>query len=592
MTSKKNIGYYRDAGYPIPALTWLLNQIWVYIAMALAGALALAHLCYTTVTAADEIKNPPKPPSAFQQVKLNTSKAMSWAKAFVAKAPPKQGQWNATGTPRLEQPLTFKECDALGLPSKNLLGSFTGGNDSITTKAQVYTAGNAVASYNDYQRNIASCGDITKEHIGAGRNEVEITNYKGGFFFTLGDAIIFVQGDSKDELQPLKEYYVNKARSTLSYSECRSLQTSPQDGKRNLFTSGKNYTGLIAHENITTAVNLSDIPNAVYPSVKETTEATQPEGPLPASFKKLPKAMEQPNIPADPEDNKPQVEKGVAYQIKDVTGPGCGWNWAGGTAPVLDEAALKANQDRITKEAQTLVDGNATKYVNDKLAYSRSLLDVMANVAQWNKYVDEVNAVHSQWQWLTTQRNALETPWYNYVQQHDAWVNFDNQKANAIKEYNAQVTTCNKQNQDLQDWKDQWSAAYEAQQREKNKPTPSESESGSPSSTASPSASPSETSTASPTASPTPSGSSSTAPSPTASASSTASATPSEVKVTPSTTVAIPPMPQGCTTSPEIPSIAQENKGDEPQAPKIPENVTIPASWPKPIKEPTVALEK
>lgn len=576
----------RARGYKFPTFAWAFSRPPLYAAVFATGTALVVGGVYTGFSSVEQIKAPYTPASNFLNVSAESTPALTWAKSFMEKAPPGVKGWKVSATTAPDQPVTYDECSSFGLVQQTLLHSLSAvAENSTQVSLQVYGAGQSLAAFKDYQTKFSSCWKTSVSSENG--SDVEVINYNGGAFFSVGDTILFIKTPSATLRDSLVAYYVPLINSSLSAGGCKSLQVSGDDANRNLFFNPKSYTGLVLTDTVKTKVNLENIPTPSYQRNSSVSVMDKPEGPLDPSIPSMPKktvdAPDQPRI----DTNNPPFTGEVKYVDQDINGPGCGWAWTAQKEPVVNVTELSKDKQDAYAATYKKLDADAQEWVGSKLGQSRSAISTMAQTNEWNRYVIAVDKVQEKWRWLNAQRDAIQTPWYNYVEAHNAWSSFDARKASATNTYNADVAQCRSDRAALAQWEAQW-GAIDAQQRAGVQVVPqSYSFDGQQSATSgsiqannvayavpaeptvpSPSPTPTKTSSPSPTSPPPPSPSPS-SPSPTQ--------TPDPVP-----TVQVPPRPAGCSSDPVRPAIMSQVKGSEPKPPKMAEGVTIPDSWAKP----------
>lgn len=562
--ARRSYSYYKTAGYKLPALTWVMNQGVVYAAVAAVGLGVVGNHLYQSKESLDRTETPYTPNTPYMNVSMQSLPSQGWAKNYLAGAPKGQKSWVVSNNNEPRNPLTFQECETIGLEPKTLLATYTAEGDSARVAAQVYQPGTGKLAFESYKKAISQC-DTVKVTESSTSPTTEVAEFSDGFFFLFGDALVFVVHQNATDREAFKSYFTSRAAVTLSSSGCAELTVDSTDPNRNLFTTDK-FTGLLLSEVIKTNVPLGNLPNPVFGELRDLSYMDQPEGPLDKSIPTVPRAPDKPVVEKIIRGKVPEFEKTVQYQVDDTLGPGCGWKWAGMNPPITSAKKMDEQKNKTFNSAQNSVDTAASKFVSDKIASAASALTIMQQVDVWNNYTVRVDKIHDRWTWLNDERQKIMTPWFNYVEAHNNWSSFDYRKEAATQQYTRDVQQCNAANQAVRDWDARYGGiqqgvAIQPQQYtvrpmsyvvqapkpvETTKPTPS------PTATVQPSPTPTETM---PTPSPT-------APSPTQ-------------------TPEIPPRPPVCGGVAQ-PSILSQEKGAEPKPPRLAEGVTVPGSWPKP----------
>lgn len=548
MAGKRYEDFVRE-GYPLPRLSWLLNKGSLYWMATVVALLAVGGLILSTYTSVAAMKAPLEDKSPHQALDPRETPATSWAQSFLQEAPPGAGDWQVSGSKVPQQPVDFKTCSTFGLLSPTVQSSHRASDGSLTVQVNIYNAGTTPQDFLNYKDYFTSCWSPSQEV--KGNPATTVLRWEGGFAFTRGDAIIFVQGGDPALLE---DHYLARSASTLEAASCLDLTPTTRDRGRNLYLGSEGYTGWVQEEVVATTLNLGHIPTGIYPPLTSVKSMKQPEGPLPEGFPLLPEhEVRPPTLPKASQEATPVFQQVVPYQVPDDPGPGCGWAWHTMKAPVVDAEALKKKHEDDRLLAQGAVDAEAGAWVAQRLQASREALGLMVAAEEWNAYGETVRQVHEKWQWLNGERSKLEGPWRTYVEDHNRWVSFESRQAKAREEHAQATLTCQATQETYLKWEETWGDLWREQEEARLRPTPS--------ATPSPTPNPEVTPTPGETPSPTP----------------TPRATPS-----PTPTVTAPAPPESCTQLPAAPSILQQERGPEPQAPSIPQGVTLPGSWPKP----------
>lgn len=504
----------------------------------------------------DDLGRTKAPVSKYADFQPKNSPGQRWVSSYL-KSPDGSKGWSKSSNQT--SVLDPTGCTSNEVVSEVLFSGSSWRNGSVVN-VYVLTPGRSKTVYQDLRKKLAECGRLT------GSSNNSFTTDDGSFTF-IGDVLF--------RTKKVDDRVLENARSTLAQSGCKDLTPTIDDFRRNLFFSEKDYSGRIVDAKVRTRVSVASVPQPVYPNLKDEPWMEEPEGPLPKTLDELPEAQARPAPPINPDSTRPSLERGYSYQWTDPIGPGCGWSWFGFKQPVVNLQLLEKTRDDERRKTQSALDGDVRQYIDDKIAFSKDSFTVMQSFADWNAYVERVEEVHRQWRKLLDDRRKVEPAWRAYVEAYDYWVNFYRVRANAQKKYDEELKLCQDQDQALEDWQNEWGEEYRRQQNKVETPveTPSPSDSSSNE--------PTQSNTGSGTTSPTDEPSS-----PTDEPSSTSTTEPvSEPKVD------IPEPPEGCQAFPKKPSIVEQNRPVRPQSPELPEDVTIPESWPRPISTPTVEIQ-
>lgn len=551
MRSKKTYSQYKDnENVRFPTAAWLLDRSWLYVAVLLVAMLAIGTFMKMGWDSYNDTIKQPEVITPYADVQPVNFTGKSWAEKLITMNPANLATWTVDKSTKPRSAVDAKVCAKIGNVSTSLLSTHAATSEGTEVRVQVYGAGQASKQFATDSASLNSCfGKVNVETSGKSSFAV----FPKGFILTSGDAIVGVSTVNDQVRDTLLDFYLKNVEPSLIESGCQSLIATPEDANRSLFYNPEQYTGLKGSTNLETAVDINGIPTPTSLQLNEIANisAKAPEAPLPTDFPVLPKdKATRPAIPA-PLKNEDSFKDAAIYNVEDPNGPGCGWNWTAQVSPDLDLKKLASEKKGAIQLMQGTLDGSATSYVSGKLNWALQVASMAPSVDVWNTFVNQTNLVHGKWEWLDSERDKLEPSWRQYVTDHDFWMTFDQRKADALKKFDEDFKKCQLDEKSLSDWKKDWQAISDEQDKEKAKAEDAakaakDAEKNSP--------------TPSPTATP--------------------SATPSPTATKPAVTV--PPKPAGCSTPPEEPAIASQAKPAEPKAPTVPVGVTIPASWPTP----------
>lgn len=525
-----------------PALAWFLDRKSVYISLTLVGCLAAGGFIYQGWNAYGQIIEPAEKDSPYLAIDPAQSQGALWATELLQDSHGLEG-WEAKDT---IQPSHGFIQDATGSTAGEvpitLLATRVASAGPVKTVAQVYGAGQARKQYDHYVAKLAARGPVESAQVSD--SGIYGAKFAQGFILLAGDAIVGAQTGDTETRDRLFGEYLAAVEETLPASGC--VDISAADGsKRSIYFDPNSFEGLQETQTLQPEVNTDYLPTLQGIGAAEIADpyAKAPEGPLPASMPTLPSEVAKPtieNAPAPIDDFS-----GIAsYKIQDPVGPGCGWEWSAQNPLEYNEADLKAAEEDILTRVQNEINGKAQTYVDSKISWARVVALIAPSLDNWNRYVEGVNGVHGRWAKLVADREALRPAWDQYLADHEAWSTFDARKATADSNYNAAVIQCLADRKAHDEWErewgpdalkrkqDEWREKYEPKQPTNPSPTPTPA--------------PSQPTTPIP-------------PMPTA-----------------------PPEPKDCVRDPERPAILDQQKPAKPEAPAVPEDVTIPDSWPKP----------
>lgn len=561
---KKTLQEYRENGRKIPLIPYLFDRTFPYVAAIFALVAITSSYIFIKdgLDSLNRIQSDPQEVSPYQNIKAVNSPGMEWGSQLIKIKPPKTKNWEGTETTKPQHAIDPKVCSYITDIPTSLLSTYVSSGSGIETRVQVYGAGQAAKNFNSYITALESCTSVEI----ANTKTAGVAKYDDNFIMTMGDAIVSVSTPNDKTRDELLDFYIDKTETTLKDSQCLALDETEKDANRSFFYSEKEYVGLKESKELETTINIDNLPTPTSTKIlKINNEYTsEPESPLPKEFPKIPSKTEKPNLPKEITE-KTAFEGTAIYKIMDENGPGCGWKWSAQTMPQYNEDVILKDKKETIDSKQKEINDKALKYVTDKLEWSFSVGLTAPKIDEWNTYVNKVNKVHKKWNWLNDEREALRSPWYNYVNAHKDWETFDDRKEKATKEYDRKLEECKAKQDDLDDWEEKWGNMDEENNDEKKAQEDEEKAQDNndlvaPNDPLDPhSPDDSEDNTESPEPTETPD--------------------PTPTKTDPPKD--IPKKPEGCSSLPQRPAIMGQQEPEEPKAPKIPKGVTIPDNWPK-----------
>lgn len=553
--ARKYRDYKADPTIKAPIIAWFFNRgvfQLVYTGLAAFSVVAMVLLYSTGANAWKKITTEPVDVSPYQEIASVNSPGRDWAEQFIQKIPPSLSGWTVSDVIK-PQNIKADNCAFNENPSTTLLSTHVANSGDAEARVLLYGAGQASADFDKYKSLLEKCSNTETVEQEFGKTLL----YTNGFLMTMGDAILNVISTDNTQRDELYNFYYKEMQDSLKASSCLDLNVSGDDSTRSFFYDPENYQGLKETTVVETQVDTTNIPTVSALTIDEieNPDVEKPESPLPQSFPELPKnEVSKPALPKEIE-NRDDFSAEAVYNIADKNGPGCGWSWSAQKQPIYDEADLSVEKNSTIVEQQNNIDKEAQSYVDQKNNWAVETALILPSVNNWNQYAQNVNNVHTKWDWLNTERDKLYEPWHNYVEEYNDWETFDQRKSDAITAYNEELQKCLDKQEEYLEWEEKWGELYAQQQVEENSPTAPTP----PEETESPTDEP--TSPESPVESP------------------TEAPTPTDEPTEPAN---IPDPPENCEILPERPVIMDQEKPSEPQSPAIPEGVTIPDSWEKP----------
>jgi len=548
---KKTLKEYKEQGKRAPWIPYLYDRTFPYfvVLMTLSAVVGSYLFIKEGFDSFNRMQESPKAVSPYQNITASNSPGMNWGSKLITEKPPTVSKWQSTGTTKPQHAVEPKNCAYIKDIPTSLLSTYVSSGSGVETRIQVYGAGQAAKNFNAYISALEKCGSVET----ASDDTAGVAKYDDNFIMTIGDSIISATTQNSEDREKVLKFYMKEAESTLKDSGCLALNVTKEDANRSFFYDSKSYTGLKESKKLETDVKIDNLPTPT--SIKRLTiknkYASEPESPLPKDFPELPSEKEKPNLP-DEVKNETAFEGTAVYKIMDENGPGCGWKWSAQNTPQYDEKDMLDNEKRTIADKQKEIDDKASAYVNKKLEWAFSIGLTAPKIDEWNTYVNKVNKVHKKWTWLDNEREKLRTPWYNYVDAHRDWETFDDRKDKASDQYDKKLEECQAKQDELDEWEDKWGDKAKEDKKDKEKNDNGNSDDDT-------TESPEDPDNPNPTEEPEPE--------------------PTETQEPPKEN--IPDKPEGCSNLPQKPAIISQEKPLEPKAPKIPEGVTIPDSWPK-----------
>lgn len=639
--AKKKIEDYRAQGAKFPLLAWALERGYIFVAFAVAallisfGTLAEGRDALYDMSAEPEVEDP------YQDLETRDFLGKRFAADFVSHAPDtvEDGSWAADDHSNAPTSVySVEECPHLEeVDSRALLSTYEGtDNDDVDVSVMVFGAGHAKRYYEDATAVLRDCemvDDFSREETSTDPEFPVAFFNENRAVFTAGDAV-FEVGAPEDDLEDVVDFYAEYASESLQRPEWRCADLTPEreDTQRSFYYDFDGYRGLFQTDVLTNETPIDRLPVPVL--TKEGNEealqtigriadpeAEEPEAPLPSDFSDIPDEPRAPELPREFE-RVDEFSEEAYYEITDYTGPGCGWGWTSQVSPRYDTDTLNAQREEELTSTRDSVEQSARNYNDDAFHYAIRVMREDPVISRWNEYVDRVDSIHEDWEWLVSEREDLWPDWYQYQLDHEVWREFPGIQEEAQESYDDAVEQCQDMRDAVEEWEDEYgdavrdgeavisSAVHSSDDEDLPEsyvasPVTEDDEDEEPESTPSPSPSPSPAPTTqrpspAPSPSPTPRSTPSTpSPSPTPRSTPTTpspSPSPSPTSPSPSPTETeepedeeteeplptVPPRPTDCSQMPDEPDILSQDRGDEPQAPSIPDGVTVPYSWDDP----------
>lgn len=519
MSRRKYSDFKNDPVVKVPIFAWLFDKWELYVAITAVAAFFVGTYLYTNYQSLNRILADPIVESEYQAITALNTPGTNWAKKLISEKPTTDAikEWNVSDSQK-PQKASVPNCVITAENPISLLASSTAGGNGVSTNIQIYGAGQATQEFNKIVSATKDCKNFSVDAGDFGY----IARSTDTSMISIGDSIIIVNypnGFSDAQREEVINFYVSRAKETLIESQCVAMLVPQEDATRSFFYNKDAFTGLIETRDMSTNVDFSRLPKvSKIDVVKINTPGLElPEAPLPEGFPSMPENAVAEPVIPTVPQDRDSFDGVASYRIIDNIGPGCGWAWSAQLPPAHNKKSLDDEKTKTVDAKQKELDEQTQAYIQGKMDWAKSMFAISTQADKWNKYAQKVNDTHAKWNWLNDQRINLYQPWINYVEAHKAWDQFDANKAAALTAYKEELKQCQAEQDKLTEWEKTYG---------NKKPNDDESDKDKPKEE-------------------------------------------------------IPPRPAGCSQIPAQPEILSQEKPAEPQAPEIPEGVTIPNSWPK-----------
>lgn len=512
--------------------------------LGVAGLVISTGAMAGTISSLQRIQAPPEDNSPYVQVVAAFTPAKTWAEGVIKERPSFVGKtdWNVLETSRPQHPIDQKLCEMGNVPSA-VTSTMEATSSGMNIRIQTYGAGQAADAFVGYKEKFSDCFSVQDVSISQGQAIV----FDGGFLLTMGDAIVSGFGiNNPSQQNEAVQFYARRLAETLPSSGCKDLKSVQGSNVRSPFYSPELYQGLIQKQRIDTTIPVDSVPVPKSVNVGEikNPNTQTPEAPIPSNYPALPKnEVKKPELPAPLEEKKAaDFSQYASYNIPDDQGPGCGWEWAGQHSLNYDREKMQQEADAHKKIVQSDVDTVAKGYAEKHTEWAKQVAALTPAVDQWNSYSESVNAVHDKWIYLTEERAKIEDEWKEFITRYEDWYTFDDRREVAAGKYADVLQVCVDKQEAVSDWESEWGEKSAEQIALRQMATETrENEDGEEEEIFHPDW-----------------------------------LNEDERKILEET---IPQRPEDCKELPERPAILDQQRPEEPVAPAIPSDVTIPDSW-------------
>lgn len=319
---------------------------------------------------------------------------------------------------------------------------------------EVYATGTAGRAFDNYRDSLDDCvasgGKGSNFTVKKTKDGARYMVSNGTVAAVVGDVVVSWEAIDADEgrARGMVEK-VSKELKEFGPHQCQAIAVdADRDFNRNQLAAKDKFTGVTETFNQSYTVDPHHYGTPVETTVKDLPKnlpTSAPEGPLPFGID-----SEMPSKPIDkpaekyrdiPRDDAKQ-NVSAQYQVIDKTGPGCGWEWSQFPRPDLDEKEVRSHQDGEISRAKDNLKKRVVG-VRDRYAqWSRDSVGYYENVRTWNEYVDKSVEVSRKWSDFESSRAAFKPKWDKYVKEHDNWLTFEDRYRQANQEYRQAYEKC------------------------------------------------------------------------------------------------------------------------------------------------------
>ncbi|TXH45697.1 MAG: hypothetical protein E6Q90_00040 [Actinobacteria bacterium] len=342
----------------------------------------------------------------------------------------------------------------LNPPTQPVVGSFrvyTAGDRAVSTTTSVYPTGAGAWVMQQLAAQLSDCGDRRAE-VGSpagvdslGVESVTATVPAGSVTLVRrGDVVMQLIGPSADVATVATGLDATLAANLAS---CVNPASGVADAQRNPWLQGVTYVGLLADSEVRVPKQGPPAGTTAAPKVAidaqpiAVTEVALPQRPSdPVWPLSLPAAV---NLPTAPSSPGPEPESTVVQvPMVDKLGPGCGWAFTSASAPVVNEAAVAAERDRLREAARVNLVAQQQAWRPRVQAYYQQWADYKKSVGDYQKYSLAVSVVASSWNLINSQRMVYAQQLQAYQDAVAAKDNFYAAQAQASRDYLNAVALC------------------------------------------------------------------------------------------------------------------------------------------------------
>lgn len=364
--------------------------------------------------------------------------------------------WSADGD--IQQAVTAPLPYSCPLPgaaaSTALARSFNAGGHQVRVTALAYTAGLGAEALRLQLANTNVCASdasVRSSTLNGPARDARLTTTSRGGIATAtvlsrrGDVITYITGSPGAPLQDLARALDPVLAGALN-GVCLNQESAAGDSSRSPFAPA-------GYLPFTEEIKVS-VPKPALPTEPPSVKAV--DVPAPILVPEVAKPLREPDYPVYPPMPAPVAlpaapkapaeavtETAVPVPAEDKAGPGCGWAFAGMTAPLFDAEKAKTARNTLAAEANTKLIAGVRDWQEKTAAYWAEYAAYEKDAAAYNAYRTAVNEVNSVWSSIArswADFREKDTTYRAAVQARD---DFTARKADAEASFAAATERCN-----------------------------------------------------------------------------------------------------------------------------------------------------
>ncbi|WP_127481144.1 hypothetical protein [Nocardioides pantholopis] len=237
-----------------------------------------------------------------------------------------------------------------------------------------------------------------------------------------GDVLGFVSGTVEQSLDAAAAAADDALAPELA-AHCVTEGSTREDALRNAAYAGGRFTGRVERRLLRgDRVPVPEVPPAYATAgVVATPLPAPPAEAVEVNLPAVPAHPHWPDLPApvaEPDRPEPVVpqrtEMRAPQRVPDPDGPGCGWAFTATAEPDYDNASVERENTAAIRRTREALTADGERWRVDVLAYWIAHRTYLDQVAAWNAYAAEVEAVAAAWA-------VTEQAWAAYEAAHAQW---------------------------------------------------------------------------------------------------------------------------------------------------------------------------